>query len=92
MLVIKRFRERKKIFRERESYLKISCKEEDELVAVVVKVVHELDYMMVVKEIENGLLEEVEKFGWWFEQDIGGENKDDIDKQLVMVNEEGKMS
>ncbi|GJX79518.1 hypothetical protein Tco_0327667 [Tanacetum coccineum] len=43
---------------------------EDELVAVVVKV-----------EIENGLLEEVDKFRWWFEQDIGGENEDDNDKK-----------
>ncbi|GJT75746.1 hypothetical protein Tco_1042471 [Tanacetum coccineum] len=30
----------------------------------------------------------LEKFGWWFEQDIGGENKDDNDMKLVMVNEE----
>ncbi|GKB03307.1 hypothetical protein Tco_0831396 [Tanacetum coccineum] len=51
-----------------------------------------VDCMMVVKEIENGLLEEVEKFGWWFEQDIGGENEDDNDKKLVMVNEGGRMS
>ncbi|GKE63869.1 hypothetical protein Tco_1514236, partial [Tanacetum coccineum] len=50
------------------------------------------DCMMVVKKIENGLLEEVEKFGWWFEQDIGGENEDDNDEKLVMVNEEGRMS
>nr|GEV55804.1 hypothetical protein [Tanacetum cinerariifolium] len=35
--------------------------EEDELVAVMVKVVHELGCMMVVKEIENGLLKEVER-------------------------------
>ncbi|GJX66841.1 hypothetical protein Tco_0301184 [Tanacetum coccineum] len=65
---------------------------EDELVTVMVKVIHELDCMMVVKEIENGILKEVEKFGWWFKQDIGGENEDDNDKKLVMVNEEGKMS
>ncbi|GJR35626.1 hypothetical protein Tco_1211310 [Tanacetum coccineum] len=51
-----------------------------------------MDCMMVVKEIENRLLEEVEKFGWWFEQDIGGENVDDNDKKLVMVNEGGRMS
>ncbi|GKC92440.1 hypothetical protein Tco_1157882 [Tanacetum coccineum] len=50
---------------------------EDELVAVVVKVVHELDCMMVVKEIENGLLEEVEKLEWWFEQDIDDEGEED---------------
>ncbi|GJY90415.1 hypothetical protein Tco_0505611 [Tanacetum coccineum] len=58
------------------SEIQLEHEKEDELVAVVVKVVHELDCMMVVKEIENGLLEEVEKFGRWFEQDIGGENED----------------
>ncbi|GJZ75986.1 hypothetical protein Tco_0640451, partial [Tanacetum coccineum] len=54
---------------------------------------------MVVKEIEDGLLEEMEashfgkeKFGWWFKQDINGENKDDNENKLVMVNEEGWMS
>ncbi|GJR29214.1 hypothetical protein Tco_1105446 [Tanacetum coccineum] len=46
---------------------------------------------MVVKEIEDGLLEEIEKFGWWFEQDIDGESEDDNEKKLVMVNEEGWM-
>ncbi|GJT06589.1 hypothetical protein Tco_0841051 [Tanacetum coccineum] len=51
-----------------------------------------LDCMMVVKEIEDGLLEEMEKFGWWFEQDIGGESEDDREKKLVMVSEEGWMS
>ncbi|GKE36951.1 hypothetical protein Tco_1460356 [Tanacetum coccineum] len=55
----------------------ISFLKEDELVAVVVKVVHELDYMMVVKEIENELLEEVEKLEWWFEQDIDDEGEED---------------
>ncbi|GKD90083.1 hypothetical protein Tco_1365590 [Tanacetum coccineum] len=47
---------------------------------------------MVVKDIEGGLLEEMEKFGWWFEQDINGENEDDNEKKLVMLNEEGWMS
>ncbi|GKA73293.1 hypothetical protein Tco_0779509 [Tanacetum coccineum] len=37
-----------------------------------------------LKEIENGLLEEVD----WFEQDISGGNED---KKLVMVNEGGRM-
>ncbi|GJR89003.1 hypothetical protein Tco_0213014 [Tanacetum coccineum] len=75
---------------------------------------------MVVKEIEDGLLEEMkvshfgkevmilewilrfhtcltdilgflEKFGWWFEQDIDGESEDDNEKKLVMMNEEGWM-
>ncbi|GJU39070.1 retrotransposon protein, putative, ty1-copia subclass [Tanacetum coccineum] len=67
------------------SEIQLEHEKEDELVVVVVKVVHELDCMMVVKEIENRLLEEVEKFGWWFEQDIGGENVDDNDKKLVMM-------
>ncbi|GJW79440.1 hypothetical protein Tco_0143415 [Tanacetum coccineum] len=81
--------------------------EEDELIVMVVKVLHELDCRMVVKEIEDGLLEEMEvshfrkevmilewkeKFGWWFEQDIDGESEDDNKKKLVMVNEEGWMS
>ncbi|GJT11509.1 hypothetical protein Tco_0858551 [Tanacetum coccineum] len=51
-----------------------------------------MDYMMAVKEIEDGLLEEIEKFGWWFEQDIGGESEDDREKRLVTVSEEGWMS
>ncbi|GJU12801.1 hypothetical protein Tco_1135197 [Tanacetum coccineum] len=77
MLVIKRFSERKKVFRERKKTGKIRVKR------------------MVVKEIEDGLLEEIEvshfgkeKFGWWFEQDIDGENEDGNKKKLVMVNEE----
>ncbi|GKA45175.1 hypothetical protein Tco_0737971 [Tanacetum coccineum] len=120
MLVIKRFSERNKVFRERKKTRKVHAKrgkrmrlvkhgleecefentcnndkslseiqleheKEDELVVVVVKV-------MVVKEIEDGLLEEIEKFGWWFEQDIDGESEDDSKKKLVMVNEEGYMS
>ncbi|GKE00845.1 hypothetical protein Tco_1388828 [Tanacetum coccineum] len=43
------------------SEIQLEHEKEDELVAVAVKVVHELDCMMVVKEIENGLLEEVER-------------------------------
>ncbi|GJR04137.1 hypothetical protein Tco_0527121 [Tanacetum coccineum] len=74
MLVIKRFSERKKVFRERKKSGKIRAKR------------------MVVKEIEDGLLEEMEKFGWCFEQDIDGENEDDNENKLVMVNEEGWMS
>ncbi|GKC08757.1 hypothetical protein Tco_1000367, partial [Tanacetum coccineum] len=68
-------------------------------------------YKMVVKEIEGGLLEEIEvshfrvdvfrfhtcrtdilgfleKFGWWFEQDIDGDKEDDNEKRLVMMDEE----
>ncbi|GJX46602.1 hypothetical protein Tco_0271792 [Tanacetum coccineum] len=71
MLVIKRFSERKKVFRERKKTGKIHAKR------------------MVVKEIEDELLEEMEKFGWWFEQDIDGENKDHNENKLVMVNKEG---
>ncbi|GJY35724.1 hypothetical protein Tco_0421102 [Tanacetum coccineum] len=103
MLVIKRFSKRKKVFRERKKTGKIRAKR------------------MVVKEIEDGLLEEMEvshfgkevmifewmscasilltdifgfleKFGWWFEQDIDGKSEDDNEKKLVMVNEEGWMS
>nr|GEV22539.1 reverse transcriptase domain-containing protein [Tanacetum cinerariifolium] len=50
---------------------------------------------MVVKEIEDGLLEEMELSHFrkeWFEQDIDGESKDDNEEKLVMVNEEGWMS
>ncbi|GJZ65005.1 hypothetical protein Tco_0621701 [Tanacetum coccineum] len=47
---------------------------------------------MVVKEIECILLEEIEKFRWWFEQDIDGEKEDDNKNKLVMVNEEEWMS
>ncbi|GKA01049.1 ribonuclease H-like domain-containing protein [Tanacetum coccineum] len=49
-------------------------------------------YWMVVKDIEDVLLEEIEKFGWWFEQDIDGEKEDDNAKKVVMINEEGWMS
>nr|GEX12730.1 hypothetical protein [Tanacetum cinerariifolium] len=34
----------------------------------------------------------LEKFEWWFEQDIGGESEDDKEKKLVIVNEEEWMS
>ncbi|GJW66221.1 hypothetical protein Tco_0120645 [Tanacetum coccineum] len=68
MLVIKRFSERKKVFRERKKTGKIRAKR------------------MVVKEIKDGLLEEIEKFGWWFEQDIDGENEDVITEYLVNIS------
>ncbi|GKB29551.1 hypothetical protein Tco_0868952 [Tanacetum coccineum] len=121
MLVIKRFSEIKKVFRERKKTGKIHAKSrkrirlvkhgleecefentcnndknlskiqleherEDEMVVVV----HEC--RMVVKETEDVLLEEMEKFRWWFEQDIDGENEDDNKNKLVMVNEKGWMS
>ncbi|GJU25262.1 phospholipase-like protein [Tanacetum coccineum] len=47
------------------SEIQLEHGKEDELVAVM------------VKDIENGLLEEVEKFGWWFEQDIDDEEEED---------------
>ncbi|GJT46638.1 hypothetical protein Tco_0955353 [Tanacetum coccineum] len=50
----------------------------DRFVMVVVKVVHE----KVVKKIEDGHVEEMEKLRWWFEQDIddeGEENEEDED-------------
>ncbi|GKC37625.1 hypothetical protein Tco_1050009 [Tanacetum coccineum] len=59
------------------SEIQLEHEKEDELVAVVVKVVHELNCMMVVKEIENRLLEEVEKLEWWLEQDIDDEGEED---------------
>nr|GEV79195.1 zinc finger, CCHC-type [Tanacetum cinerariifolium] len=45
-----------------------------------------LDYMMVVKEIEDVLVEEMEvsHCGKEFEQDIDGENEDDNENKLVM--------
>ncbi|GJZ46091.1 hypothetical protein Tco_0593687 [Tanacetum coccineum] len=42
---------------------------------ILVTMAKTLDCMMVVKEIENGLLEEVE-FGWWFEQDIDDQREE----------------
>ncbi|GJT84561.1 hypothetical protein Tco_1066278 [Tanacetum coccineum] len=58
------------------SEIQLEHEKEDELVALMVKVVHEC-CMMVVKEIENGLFEEVEKLKWWFEQDIDDEGEED---------------
>nr|GEU60122.1 hypothetical protein [Tanacetum cinerariifolium] len=78
-------------------------------------------WWMVMKETEDGILEEMEvsfwkggedfgvdvlrfntcltdilgcleKFRWWFKQDIDGENEDDNENKLVMVSEEGWMS
>ncbi|GKC43486.1 hypothetical protein Tco_1061208 [Tanacetum coccineum] len=43
------------------SEIQLEHEREDELVMVVVRVVHELDYRMVVKEIEDVLLEEIER-------------------------------
>nr|GEX84952.1 hypothetical protein [Tanacetum cinerariifolium] len=42
------------------SEIQLEHEKEDELVVVVVKVVHELDFRMVVKEIKDGLLKEME--------------------------------
>ncbi|GJS22745.1 hypothetical protein Tco_0451377, partial [Tanacetum coccineum] len=67
------------------SKIQLEHEKEDELVVVVVKAAHELDYRIVVKEIEDELLEEME-FRWWFEQDINGESEDDNEKKLVMLN------
>nr|GEZ84981.1 hypothetical protein [Tanacetum cinerariifolium]GFA00635.1 hypothetical protein [Tanacetum cinerariifolium] len=41
--------------------IQLEHEREDELVVVVVKMVHELDYRMVVKEIKDGILEEIER-------------------------------
>ncbi|GJX60674.1 hypothetical protein Tco_0292064 [Tanacetum coccineum] len=59
------------------SEIQLEHEKEDELVAVMVKVVHELGCMMMVKEIKNEILEEVEKLEWWFEQDIDDEGDED---------------
>ncbi|GJR62420.1 hypothetical protein Tco_1504582 [Tanacetum coccineum] len=71
MLVIKRFSERKKVFRERNKTKKIRAKR------------------MVVKEIEDGILEEMEVSHFGKEQDIDDENEDGNENKLAMVNEEG---
>nr|GEU84858.1 hypothetical protein [Tanacetum cinerariifolium] len=62
------------------SEIQLEHEKDNELVAVVVKVVHEYG-MMVVKEIENGLLEEVEKLEWWFKQDIDDEGEEDEENE-----------
>ncbi|GJR63121.1 hypothetical protein Tco_1505283 [Tanacetum coccineum] len=93
------------------SEIQLEHEKEDELVAVVVKVVHACrhwigsggesfceegdDFGVDVLHFHTCLtdiLGFLEKFGWWFEQDIGGENESDNDKKLVMVNEGGRMS
>ncbi|GJZ59875.1 hypothetical protein Tco_0615691 [Tanacetum coccineum] len=93
------------------SEIQLEHEKEDELVVVVVKVVHECrhwmgnggesfweggdDFGMDVLRFHTcltDLLGFLEKFGWWFEQDIGGESEEDKEKKLVMVNEEGWMS
>nr|GEV25751.1 hypothetical protein [Tanacetum cinerariifolium] len=43
------------------SEIQLEHEKEDELVVVVVKVVHELDCRMVVKEIKDGLLEKIKR-------------------------------
>ncbi|GJS36159.1 reverse transcriptase domain-containing protein [Tanacetum coccineum] len=65
---------------------------EDELVVMVVKVVHELDYRMVVKENKDVLLEEMEVSHFEKKQDIDGENEDDNENKFVIENKEGWMS
>nr|GEY57238.1 hypothetical protein [Tanacetum cinerariifolium] len=75
------------------SEIQLEHEKEDKLFVVVVKVVHEY-YKMVVKEIEDELLEEMEESS--FEDgdgfDIDGEDEDDIKNKLVMVSEEGCIS
>nr|GEX58350.1 hypothetical protein [Tanacetum cinerariifolium] len=89
------------------SEIQLEHKKEDRLVTVVVKVwtlggsggesfwEEDDDFGVDVLRFHTCLtdiLSFLEKFGWWFEQDIGGENEDDNDKKLVMVNEEERMS
>nr|GEX38468.1 putative reverse transcriptase domain-containing protein [Tanacetum cinerariifolium] len=85
------------------SEIQLEHEKEDELVAVVVKVTlgrsgdescweEGDDFGVDIVSFHTCLIDILgflEKFGWWFEQDIGGENEDDNDKRLVMVNEEG---
>ncbi|GKD03903.1 hypothetical protein Tco_1178877 [Tanacetum coccineum] len=85
------------------SEIQLEQEKEDELVAVVVKVLtlggsggesfweEGDDFGVDVLRFHTCLIDILSflgKFGWWFEQDIGGENKDDNDMKLVMVNEE----
>ncbi|GKA27451.1 hypothetical protein Tco_0713619 [Tanacetum coccineum] len=66
------------------------AKERDLLASLIDKL--KLDCWMAMKEIEDRLLKEIEKFGWWFEQDISGDSGDDKEKTLVIMNEEEWMS
>ncbi|GKE51102.1 hypothetical protein Tco_1486258 [Tanacetum coccineum] len=70
------------------SEIQLKHEKEVELVAMVVKVVNKC-CMMVVKEIENGLLEEVEVslFGKKFEQDIDDEGEEDEEVKVVVKYE-----
>ncbi|GJT73599.1 hypothetical protein Tco_1032885 [Tanacetum coccineum] len=52
----------------------------------------ELDCMMVVKEIEDGFLEELERKKFFSTRPWWGESEDDREKKLVMVSEEAWMS
>ncbi|GKE84308.1 hypothetical protein Tco_1558050, partial [Tanacetum coccineum] len=94
------------------SEIQLEHEKEDELVMVVVMVVHECrwtlrgyggesfweggdDFGVDVLRFHTCLtdiLGFLEKFRWWFEQDIGGESEDDKEKKLVMVSEKGWMS
>ncbi|GJR07018.1 hypothetical protein Tco_0530002 [Tanacetum coccineum] len=58
------------------SEIQLEHEKEDELVAVVVKVVYEC-CMMMVKEIENGLLKEVEVSLFGKKQDSDDEGEED---------------
>nr|GEV06414.1 hypothetical protein [Tanacetum cinerariifolium] len=56
--------------------IQLEHEKEDELVTVVVKVVYKLDCMMMVKEIENELLEEVEVSHFRKKKDMEDEEED----------------
>ncbi|GJX04342.1 hypothetical protein Tco_0190258, partial [Tanacetum coccineum] len=67
------------------SEIQLEHEREDELVIVVVRVVHELDYRMVVKEIEDGLLEEIERsLNGGLSKTLMVKNEDGNEKKLVM--------
>ncbi|GJV15268.1 hypothetical protein Tco_1360591 [Tanacetum coccineum] len=82
------------------SKIQFEHEKEDELVVVVVKVeienglLEEMKVSLFRKKviIFTDILDFLKKFGWWFEQDIGGESEDDREKRLVMVSEKGWMS
>ncbi|GJX70489.1 hypothetical protein Tco_0307660 [Tanacetum coccineum] len=90
MLVIKRFSERKKVFRERKKTGKIRAKrwtlggnggesfwEGGDDFGVDV-----LRFHTCLTDILGFL----DKFGWGFEQDIDGKDEDDNENKLVMMN------
>nr|GEU72238.1 hypothetical protein [Tanacetum cinerariifolium] len=73
------------------SEIKFEHEKEDKLVEVVVKVVHDVDIRWEGDDFGVGVLHFhtfhtdilgfLEKFGWWFEQDISGDSEDDSENR-----------